>query len=280
MLGKLIKYEFKNTAKVMLTIYSFVAVIATLGTVAFALMDPDVSTAFTDFVSTSLLILYGLSIFALFIVTYIYVCVHFYKTMYSDQGYLTHTLPVSPVTTFHVKLLVSFCWMMGALILLILSVFMLLMGATHSNFFTDFSAELRAELIVEFNTVFSVYGLSFGEFWAFIGFSIVIGCISYLLMVYASMSIGQLFNQNKIGFSIVAGIAIYFIEQILNTALLLILGFSKQEILFGESEAMTDAAFVSFWSTTTWASSLLSIFFMIVLYIICHVIVKKHINLD
>ncbi len=270
MLGKLIKHEFKNTSKVMLAIYGLVLGVTLLGTIVFALMNPDVNTDFSEFVTSSLMLLYGLSIFALFIVTYVYVCVHFYKTMYSDQGYLTHTLPVSTLSTFHVKLLVSFCWMLGALLLLLLSVFMLLIGATHGKIFEAFNAEFWTELNVSFSTI----GISPGEFWAVIILNLIISCVSYLLLVYASMSIGQLFNQNKIGFSIVAGIAIYFVEQILNTMMTFSFSISHSE-LFEAATPLSDL-----WYNMIWTSSLLTIFFMLALYVICIVIVRKHINLD
>lgn len=276
MLGKLIKHEFKNTSKVMLSIYGLVIGVTLLGTIVFALMDPDISTPLSKFVTTSMLILYALSIFALFIVTYIYVCVHFYKTMYSDQGYLTHTLPVSPVTTFHVKLLVSFCWMIGAMILLLLSVFMLLLGASHGEVLQIFTAEFQAEFVAELGFI----DISWGKFWFLAIYSLIISCVSYLLLVYASLSIGQLFNQNKIGFSIVAGIAIYFVEQIVGTILTVSLGVSNYEILFEETEAVSNVTATAFFSDMLWSTSLLSFLFALALYLICNVIIRKHINLD
>ena len=276
MLGKLIKHEFKNTSKVMLSIYGLVIGVTLLGTIIFAFMNPEVSTSFTDFATRAMLLLYGLSIFALFVVTYVYVCVHFYKTMYSDQGYQTHTLPVSSVTTFHVKLLVSFCWMMGAMLLLLLSVFMLLIGASHGEILQMFSAEFRTEFVTELSSL----GLAWGEFVFFAIFSLIISCVSYLLLVYASMSIGQLFNQNKIGFSIIAGIVIYFVEQIVSTILTVSLGLSSSEVLFDEASTTSDAAIMTFWSDMMCSSFLLSVLFVLALYLICVVIVRKHINLD
>ena len=131
MLKKLIKHEFKNTSKVMLAIYALVAVVTLLGTISFVLLKPYVESGIVSFLSRMSLVLYVLSIFALFIVTYVYMCIHFYKSMYSDQGYLTHTLPVSPLTTFHVKLGVSLCWLICSFLVMFVSLCLLLISVTH-----------------------------------------------------------------------------------------------------------------------------------------------------
>lgn len=87
MLGKLFKHEFKNTAKVMLLIYGMFAIITLLGT--FVLSSDavrDEASSAANIMLVASMIFYMLSVFALFIVTYVYMCVHFYKSMYSDQG--------------------------------------------------------------------------------------------------------------------------------------------------------------------------------------------------
>lgn len=276
MLKKLIKHEFKNTAKVMLAIYALVAIATLLGMIAFALMDSNTPSDTEGYISAIFLLLYVLSIFALFIVTYIYMCVHFYKSMYSDQGYLTHTLPVSPLTTLHVKLGVSFCWLFCTFLVMLLSVFLLLIGATHGEFLSLFSSENLLSL----NDTLAEIDATIGEIIATSIINIILSCISYLLMVFASISIGQLFNQNKIGFSIVAGIVIYFVEQIAGTIFMFAFMTSNSSSLADGSLYSELEMTSSLWNNTLLSSSLLTLIFCIILYAICNVIVRKHINLD
>lgn len=277
MLKKLIKHEFKNTSKVMLAIYALVAVVTLLGTISFVLLKPYVESGIVNFLSRMSLVLYVLSIFALFIVTYVYMCIHFYKSMYSDQGYLTHTLPVSPLTTFHVKLGVSLCWLICSFLVMFVSLCLLLISVTHGEFFSIFTAESLST----FNAELAEIDMTAGKLFAFAIFSVILSCISYLLMVFASISIGQLFNQNKIGFSIVAGIAIYFVEQIAGTVLMFSLLIPSSSALLTEESmyAEIDTA-SSFWNSTMFSSSILSLLFCIILYAVCNIIVRKHINLD
>lgn len=272
MLGKLFKYEFKNTCKLMLTIYGVTLVLSILGAVTLGfsstVQDQNLSKIGAYF-SAAFVFLYVLTIFALFIITYVYMCVHFYKTMYSSQGYLTHTLPVNPVTTFHVKLAVSFIWMISALLVCGISMLILAGSASHGQFFIQLKYALSNEPPAD-------VGYSWGALFFTLLFIAVISCLNYILMVYACASIGQLFSQNKIVYSIVAGIVIYFAQQIVSLIVLLIAGSSM--LTAGDTVALSfvDTMFSPF-GLASWG---LSLVFIAIFYAINVVIVRKHINLD
>lgn len=55
--------------------------------------------------------------------TSVFIVMHFYKTMVSDQGYLTNTLPVKMSTLINAKLLSAVLWEIIAGVLFILSIF-------------------------------------------------------------------------------------------------------------------------------------------------------------
>lgn len=273
MLGKLIKYEFRNTAKVMLILYLFTAAVTAVGSVVLSMDFIQHGTGnITDVLTISTMLVYMLTIFALFVITYIYMCIHFYKTMYSDQGYLTHTLPVKTLTTFHVKLLVSMVWILLSCLLLIASVFALLTGISRGEIW----AEINSTFFEEFHTFF---GLSFGQFLAYGAVSLVVSCLSYLLWVYASMSIGQLFGQHKIGASIAAGAIISVISQIVSTIVMVTTGYSTF-LLIDEANNVSDSAAVSIFGNFMNSAMIYNIVYVLALYVVCNVIVRKHINLD
>lgn len=272
MLGKLFKYEFKNTSKLMLTIYGVLLAVSVLGALTLSTDAVYYGTAefsgISGFLTTSMILLYALSVFALFIVTFVYMCIHFYKTMYSDQGYLTHTLPVSPMATFNVKLIVSFVWTFGAVLLMIASILILLTGASRGEIWSSLSSIPIAEM----NEALQDLGLSVGGFIGFLVISMVIACLSYLLMVYTCASVGQLFNQYKIVAAIVTGIVIYFVEQIAS----MIAMFSVIPMMGLENSGAIGLSF----TPVIYSSLFLSLGFCIIFYITCSVIVRKHINLS
>ncbi len=101
MLGKLFKYEWRSISKLLLPIHGFVLLFALLSRFYFTISGGTDALLNTD--STIIGTLTMLLIFALVIVissiaifTYIYSGYHFYKNVFTDQGYLTNTLPVTP----------------------------------------------------------------------------------------------------------------------------------------------------------------------------------------
>lgn len=279
MLGKLFKYEFKNTSKLMLTVYGIFiisTIISTIGLSTNVLQtDIDRLPLIFQLMFFAVMMLYILSMFALFLVTFVYLCIHFYKTMYSDQGYLTHTLPVKPVALFNVKLTTAWVWMMGSMILFVLSIFIMMFGATQGELIDIVLNSPIPQILEQFEQVF---GMKFLTFILLMFVMMAFSCVSYLLMVYVSISIGQLFNQHKIVMAVVAGIVIYVLEQIANSIIVLLAGNSyfNTYVYEGFNVTVSDIMF----STPVVASMIVSLLFAIAFYAICAEIQKKHINLD
>lgn len=269
----------------MLMIYAILIVTTFIGTLALrstlrlgsAGVDPS---PIVTMLIVSAIILYILSLFAFFIVTYVYMCMHFYKTMYSAQGYLTHTLPVKQLTTFHVKLATSFVWMFAALLLFIGSVFVLLNSASDGEFWQILSTEFMAEFGGELTAMGFHTGGMILQFLA----SAALSCLTYLLWVFASASIGQLFSTNKVLASIVAGVILYFINQIMSLIVMLVCGFFNNSFISGgtlHTVVTTDAASAaSLNNSLLIAENIYAVIVVIALYLISNVIVRKHINLE
>ncbi|MFR4352084.1 MAG: hypothetical protein ACLT3H_10505 [Roseburia sp.] len=282
MLGKLFKYEFKNTYKIMLTIYAVLGAVTLFGSLLLASAASPVSLAMNNAIlslaTAAFIIMYTLAVFALFIITYVYVCTNFYKTMFSNQGYLTHTLPVSTISIFHVKLLTSLVWLIGSVALLLLSVFLLIFGATRGELLTDLFSMNLAELHREFTTVM---GMNLPQFVNILMIFMIFGCLSSLLMIFASICIGQLFNQNKIVFSIVAWLVLNFVQQTISSIVprLMNLPFSTWSMHYDRGLNYTSTFADILCAPQLIASYILSLLFMGGFYATCLVILRKHINL-
>lgn len=276
MLGKLFKYEFKNTSKIMLTIYAVLIAVTALGmgVMSFDAFQQN-NNPVVSIITCLYLLVYVLSIFALLIVTYVYLSIHFYKTMYSTQGYLTHTLPVKPVSTLHVKLLTALVWMLLSMFIMFLSV----MGLVFATAGPDIFKELRSYNFSELNDALVYnFGLNIVElfFAALIG--VISSCLIFLLMVYLSCSIGQLFNQHKVAASIVAGIVLYFLQQMISSAIMLIQLVNSS--LITTSVLESDSAIANYYSSSLWSGIIMNLAFVAIYYIACRIILKKHINLE
>ncbi|MBQ8279179.1 MAG: hypothetical protein IJZ23_05005 [Roseburia sp.] len=271
MLGKLFKHEFKSTYKVMCLIYAIMVIVTLLGMAVFKMCDIANDATPTSMVILAMvyLVIYIISLFAFMIISYVYLAMHFYKSMYSAQGYLTHTLPVKTLTTFHVKAAVSVIWLLLVNVLTYLSAFGLIYSLLDPMLWRAFLPELLPEI----ETVFvSMYGLSMGEFAVIMIISNLLSPILTIMMIALACSIGQLFNRQKVAASIVAGIILYFINQVIGNALTMSTMISAD---------MSDVTYLAdTYGPTIWLSLAVSAGFTLICYIGSNIIIRKHINLE
>lgn len=266
MLGKLFKHEFKETARRLIPLNFILLAFTALGCVFLK------TNLFREnsliILSLSCTMIYVLSIFALFIITGVYLTIRFYKTMYSSQGYLTHTLPVSTGAILNTKILVSVFWIGIAAVVTALSILALIRVAAGD-----------AWQSIDLSALYSTAGLSVPALFSYIGAVLILSCFSSVLMMCASLSIGQLCSQHRILGSIGAFIAIYMIQQFIGTAIIFLLGM--QSFIFDfEGRAETTASFSGFYHNIFGASLAELALFSVVFYCISYYLTKKKLNLE
>lgn len=104
MLSKLLKHEFKDTARIIPMFY--------LISLIFAGMVLSAKTLNIDwFKMTTSVVLLLLGI-AVPIITFVVIAMRFYKNLYSNEGYLMLTLPVKPHLLLAAKGITAFVWML------------------------------------------------------------------------------------------------------------------------------------------------------------------------
>ncbi|MEE0775749.1 MAG: hypothetical protein U0M15_01655 [Bacillota bacterium] len=103
MLGKLLKYEFKATGRMLLPLYGAMIL---AGLVSSFVINRDAFGA-TQVIFTMVYV--GICVAAL-VITLLLVIQRFNKNLLSDEGYLMFTLPVSTDSLIFSKLIVAVCW--------------------------------------------------------------------------------------------------------------------------------------------------------------------------
>lgn len=271
MLGKLFKYEFRHTAKTMFLTYAALVLFTLMASAALYRMNRglDSDKTFFTVLSTTMLILYIIAIIAIYCVDFIYLIYQYYKTMYSAQGYLTHTLPVSPTAVFSVKILAMFVWMFFSSMLSVLSVLILLQIGSGGEFSHAFSDIVWSSFTQGVNDIFGISGFYFLFSCAV---EAILGILLYILWIAASMAVGQLAQKNRTVYSILAGLAFYMISQIVNTIFLAVSGYSLSALLDG------DAA--SFMKTILNGNLIITAVSLVILCGICIYINNRKLNLE
>ena len=94
MLGKLIKYEFRATGRVMLPALGVLTVLVLLANLSVRLLDSRLSS-FLTVLLVLVLIATFVAVVAAELMPIIIMIVRFHKNLLANEGYLMHTLPAS-----------------------------------------------------------------------------------------------------------------------------------------------------------------------------------------
>lgn len=216
MLGKLLKHEFRATARVMLPVYAVLAAAAVLANLSIRINDVTQSTLL-HILFGLIIALFVIGIAAAVIVTAVVMIGRFYRSLLKEQGYLMHTLPVTVHGHIWSKLIVSLVWFAATFVvvwLLILASVLIQSGTQLGDLFAglpplrEILQELQAEGISTGSvTVLGLEGIV----------GVILACLTLCLHFYAAMSLGQMFSRSQILLSIVFFIAINIVFSILET---------------------------------------------------------------
>ena len=144
MLGKLLKYEIRHSARYTAAIY-----LATLAFAAISVIALLFNSTWLGVMSCFMLYIAG---FASVIVTLVSVIKNFYDTLYGKQGYLTFTLPVKCSTVLLSKLIVSIIWIIVGFLVMAATFFVIFLYAKDKSesFFDMFKDAFAISGIAEY----------------------------------------------------------------------------------------------------------------------------------
>lgn len=197
MLGKLVKHEFKDTMRLFLPMFGFIAVLTPVFSFMMRIGSSYQETArdssALDIVFGSGITGYLLLLFALIIITQVLIVIRFYRTMASTEAYLTFTLPAKTGSILFSKWIVSMVWYVISLIIAAASVLMVLLIATPVTLGNISDA-------ISFITRY----IEFDDFITLFLFIVMILCSISLtiLRMYVSVMIGQLAKTHRVALSI------------------------------------------------------------------------------
>lgn len=268
MLAKLFKQEMKAKGRVMLLIYEVLAAV-TLLIVMVGIYNQHVQSRMSQIIYAVSGAVYLVTIPVLVIVAFIYLCVSFYQSMYTAQGYLTHTLPVKTTSILNIKIAASLAHMM--LTAAVVSALVLISGLIIEGIGIY---ELQHILGLAMQNIYKYTGIHGA---VFIGLAVVmmfLGCLDALLLFFAGSSIGQLFHRSKGAWGIAAGIGLYYMSQIISVSAAVLFAAFLTEKYSGN---LSDLVIMSWVIPGTMA---VFGFWAVVYYLISRVIVQKHLNLE
>lgn len=269
MLGKVFKHEMKSTSRLFLPLMIGFIAITILCKFAFESSYSVFlkNNRLLEIITAIFFVLYFIYIIALFVMTSVFIVMHFYKTMVSDQGYLTNTLPVKTSTLINAKLLAAIIWELIAGALLVLSFILFFIGHIHVNDIQDFMRDLTNLYHELFNYV------NMPVLLIEVTVTAIVGLISGPLMMYAAIALGHLFKKHRILWAVISYFVIYVVMQIIASAYFSICGYSSPSVYNSEYAARTVENYMLF-------TTIFSVAFTAGFYAITDYIFTKHLNLE
>ena len=263
---KLVKHESYAASRSMLPLLGGLLAMAVLARGSIWMMDA-VDSPVTSIIGVFLVGMFYLGCAAMVVTTMILMMVRFAKSVHSDEGYLTHTLPVNVSSILLSHLLVSF--------VAVLLAFAAVYGGIR---IATLGVDSVKGIGMSISAAFKQAGIDTKNMLLKIGALGAMGILVTILMISAAISIGHSFATGKTGKSILFFFVLYFAQQII-TSIVMVAIIATKFVFTGSldgAQSMPD----TFTSTMLWFSVGQYVFFGSVYYFLTWFMTKKHLNLS
>ncbi|NJD01725.1 MAG: hypothetical protein FIA99_03820 [Ruminiclostridium sp.] len=268
MLGKLLKYEIKATARVFLPLLAVLLVFAGINRLVSSLsQNPRQAPAIIS------MLLYITILVGILVMTLVVMIQRFYKNLLSDEGYLMFTLPAKTWKHIVSKLLIAMLWTAVSGIAAMISIFIIF----DEKIFNVRLMQIITSSIEEF---FRIFGTSSGLVILEFLLICIISLASKVLLVYASIALGHLFNRHRI----LASLGAFIILNTVSLIFIVITGMIPASMNFSaDVNSMNDiSAFVmqpSF-QFFIWYNIIISGLLSTGYFVLTNYILNKRLNLE
>ena len=274
MLGKLIKYDLKSTSKILILVHGFLLLSALFMRLFITgQLQAESMSEGSELLLTLTILLYTLLIMGASFATSIIIAVRFYKNLFSDEGYLTNTLPVKRGTHLLAKTISGGIWAVIDLILLFLSIYIVAFPPMVMELYQEHESE-----ILEALGFTGAYALpSTPVLLLFLAAVCILSGLSSVAMIYASIALGQLFESHRVVGAVACYFAISTVFSMISYATTMIIGLSTNAFITTDgSTAMNLGRYIFgiLEFSTVWA-----VITGIILYIVTWRLLDRKLNL-
>ena len=277
MLGKLMKHEFRATARIMLPVMGAMVALALLANLSIRGLAGNLSDVpMLRILFILIIIFFSVAVVATAVMALVIMVSRFYRNLLKDEGYLMFTLPVSVHELIWSKLIVSLVWFLATGLLIFLVMALMALNLSHTNLqmileqFPSWSEILRwlDEAGVRGQVITFLVQIVLGT---------LIGIFAVCLHFYGAMALGHMFSKDKVLLSIVFFVGISFAFNLMEMGYGVVgFGLSDLENL-DMSSGREGLAFVS---NVIWHGIGLSAVQAAVLYLAAFLGLKKGLNLE
>ena len=190
MVKKLLKHELYALFRVLVFFAIAVVVFGALGRIALEVqLRRSGETAFGSGIAWILVMFYVFAIGAFVLAAYALGISRFYKTLFTGEGYMTLSLPVTPMQLILAKLLSS---------LIAIAFSTVVSALTASLFFVGWGYEVWETIVSVFRFYSDLITYVNGPFfWVEFAIAMVLSLPMWLLIVYSIICVGQMVTSHR-----------------------------------------------------------------------------------
>jgi len=269
MVKKLFKHEFLFYARVMTLVYGILLTIAAASRVI-QIFEND-SVAYTIVIVFSG-ITYGISVLVAFGFSFVMGILRFYRNLFTGEGYLTFTLPVTPRQHIAVKAVTAVSMNIITVVMVLISFSIITAG--------EMLKEIGIALRYIMNELFRLAGGQIAVIGLEFVLLLLVAAFTGIMLYYTFIAIGQLFRKNRVLAAVGAYFVYYIITQIISTVLTI--GFSALT-LSGTVEQIGLWAAAHPYQTihiVMWGLIVLEAIFAAVEFLVIKWVITKKLNLE
>ncbi len=217
MSGKLLKYEFQATGRIMPVFYIALLIMSVIMKAGLSIVPEGMwHTPLFMIPAAVMVMLYIILFAAAFIVTLLLIIQRFYKNLVCDEGYLMHTLPVKTWQLIAGKLIAAVVWTLISFIAGGLSMMIISAGTAFDV------GELLRQIKTGF--YFNLPAVTSVNYTILLILVFVAYIASSCLRIYAAIAVGQTANKHKIAGSFAAYIVFSCVLQFISSTVIYIFG--------------------------------------------------------
>lgn len=225
MLRKLIKHEFRATARIMGPLY-LVLLVAALGANLSTRGILETPYPILNILGSLLVMAFVVAILAVCVVSFLLMIQRFYKNLLRDEGYLMFTLPASVHQHVWSKLIVSSVWFIVTGVAVMLSFMVMALNVGFLEALVHFIKRILEDIT-------AYYAINGTVFLLELLVLVFVGCIGFCLQFYAALAIGHSFSNHKFAWSVAFFFILQFASQLVGSLLLLSLNAPVINSLLG-----------------------------------------------
>lgn len=269
MVRKLYKHEFRAWLRVMPIIYTVMLTVAVMHRL---LQVFEADSVFYYIPLVSAFIAYFIVLYAGIFSPVVFGVVRFYRNMFTSEGYLTMTLPVTAAQHLWVKVSTAVCFYTLTLLVGVITGLILTAGDMFTELckaaaylMEDIPGDVMCHLII----------MAVEMLIAFL-----VAAFSSFLLYYACLCIGQLFRKMRILAAIGAYFCYYLIAQAIGTVFSILFSMLAVTGLIEKLAEFMDKLGDASVHLVILAGILISGVLALVYFLVCHYILQKKLNLE